>query len=897
MEYTSNQQKAINHWEGNLQIIACAGSGKTDVITRRIAKLVSMGVKTSSIVAFTFTENAAEEMKFRVRKHLQELRPEDPEIGDMYIGTIHSFCFELLKEFQPQYRTFDVLEEHQRVLFLSNYTNYNLIGIGTICNDKSRYQKITRFCQNIDIIREEMIDPLDLPKDLWKCYQKYIELIHEEKFLDFSGMMAEFLRFLENDEEFASKIRARFKHIIVDEYQDINPIQEKIIQLIAGEQGNVCVVGDDDQCIYQWRGTNVNNLLTFEKRYDDVKSIEITKNFRSSKIIIDGARKLIEQNENRLPKKIRAWEKAKTQYEPGDIYTVYFSKPQEEIDFILDKIEHLRGTQFINNKGETFALDYRDMAIFFRSVKISADKYIKAFKKRGIPFIVKGGGKLFEQDEVLLAVKSLAYLAEYKYNRKKVTPQMLKKHYNECFGNNGNVELFLANIEQLKHSEDLEGYISLQGVYHKILGYMSSPEFVFTETQLYNLGMLSQAITDFEAIYKTIKLSKIKYFLGFIHGYAKWNYEEGGAEDPTKVNAIKIMTVHRAKGLEFPIVFVPELHDGLFPMQPKKSKWLVPEELFDKNRYEGSIEDERRLFYVAITRSQKYLFLSANGGNSTRKNRPSRFFNEFPKNYVLSTPLPDPTKREQLDLSQASPLKRFATSYSDLRYFDRCPYDYKLRFIFGFNPEIAIALGYGKSVHNILNIIHSKYRTDPPSPEKLREIVDENFFLRYCTKESIERFKLSAYKIVENYLAKFSDEFNLILETEKSFEFALKNSLISGQIDLIKKYDEEGGLEAIEIVDFKEHNNAEIATDYKKQLRLYAIASKRALGIDTKKATVHHLDEGTREEVDIGEKVLWEVKENTKDTITKIVNRKFPKHPSDKRCEFCDWKHFCSKKG
>lgn len=249
------QEDTINFKDGNLQIIACAGSGKTDVITRRIANIVSKGVKTENIVAFTFTEKAAEEMKFRVRKHLQELRPEDPETGDMYIGTIHSFCFDLLKSLKPKYKGYDVLEENTRMLFLNKYDVFYKVGLNNL--DDKTYKAIEKFCRCADVVREEMINPNKLPSEFRQCYKNYLALLENEKFLDFSGMMFEVVNFLESDEEFTRKVREKYKHIIVDEYQDVNPLQEKLIRLMAGDNGNLCVVGDDDQCIYQWRGTNI----------------------------------------------------------------------------------------------------------------------------------------------------------------------------------------------------------------------------------------------------------------------------------------------------------------------------------------------------------------------------------------------------------------------------------------------------------------------------------------------------------------------------------------------------------------------------------------------------------------------------------------------------------------
>jgi len=895
VKYTEHQQRAIDHWEGNLQIIACAGSGKTDVITRRIAKLVSTGVPKESIVAFTFTENAAEELKFRIRKHLQDLQPDDPEIGDMYVGTIHSFCYNLLQDFKPRYKAHDVLDEHKRVLFVSTYDNARRIGLRDLF--KRSYRNFEKFCLNIDVVREEMIDPKLLPEEFRKCFENYIKLLDEECFLDFSGMMHLVYHYLLSDVDFATKVFNRIQYVIVDEYQDINPLQEKLIELLTDRNGNLCVVGDDDQCIYQWRGTDVSNILTFTKRYIDVESIEITTNFRSSDVIVNSAKEVIERNFERLPKEISSWNDSKIIFETGDIYAINFESNLQELEFVLEKIKSLRGKKYINNRGEEYAIDYRDMAIFFRSVKNSADPYIQAFKDHNIPFIVKGGGKLFEQEEVLLVVKSIAFLGNFTFAGP-TTINELTRLYNECFGSRGNVDHYLQQMQAYKSTKASEDYISLQGVFQMILSFLGATMFEFSETQLYNLGMLSQTITDFEAIYKRIKLKGIKYFLGFITGYAKWNYEEGGSDDPTKINAIKIMTVHRAKGLQFPVVFIPEVVRGLFPTRRRSREWFIPEELFEKERYEGTIEDERRLFYVALTRSEKYLFLSChqNNINSDRRSNPSIFFEEFPKQFALTQPIPDPTDRKELDLSETALLHRFATSYSDLRYYDRCPFDYKLRFIFGFNPEIAIALGYGKSIHNILNIIHTDHRRIPPDFETVQQIVDDNFFLRYCTPDFMQRFKDSAIRIVQTYVKNFSGEFKLILETEKSFEFALDEALISGQIDLIKRLSEDGELEAIEIVDFKEHDNTEFTTDYRKQLRLYAIASMRALGLNPKRATVHHLDEGTRSEVDISKKVLTAVEKNISNSIQSIMKRVFPKHPTKRKCEFCDWRHFCTKK-
>jgi len=451
-------------------------------------------------------------------------------------------------------------------------------------------------------------------------------------------------------------------------------------------------------------------------------------------------------------------------------------------------------------------------------------------------------------------------------------------------------------VEDRRGSLEPDSWISLQEELQSVMNYMGVTDFEFTEVQMYNLGMLSQVISDFEIARKKIKAKAFKYFLGYVRAYAESQYEEGGNDDPTLVNAVKIMTIHRAKGLEFPVVFMPNLVSGRFPPRGGDKTWFIPTELFDVDRYEGCLEDERRLFYVAITRSQKFLFLT--GARKTyslkRDKSPSIFFNEFPEGYALTSPEPDPTDRVISDIEITEPLRNFPTSYSDLRYYDRCPYDYKLRCIYGFNPGVVMALGYGRNVHNVLNILHNDFRDTIPSADEVEDIVYNNFFMRYAPEAYAERFRKSITKLVGNYVDRHAGDFNLVLEAEKSFEFSLGNGLISGNIDLIKKLDAEGNLEGIEIVDFKNREDTELATDYEKQLKLYAIASLRSLGLNPKKATVHHLDDDSLTEVNISPGELGRVEDEVKDEILNITRRNFPKNPGSSRCRKCDFKLICN---
>lgn len=912
MSYTKSQQNVINFNEGFLQVIACAGSGKTDTITRRIARLIAKGLPPDNMVAFTFTEKAAEEMKFRIRKHLLELRPDNPELGDMYVGTVHSFCFELLKNYYPKYKNYDVLDDHTRVLFLKQYQNLHEIGLDKL--GKESYKAVSKFCFNVDIVREEMLDPNTLPKDFKYSYCKYIEILEKEKFMDFSGMMYQVLQLLNDDNEFRKKIQEKYQYVTVDEYQDINPVQEKIISSMVGPDCNLCVVGDDDQCIYQWRGTDVENILTFEKRYNKqrVHKEDITINFRSSESVVSSAKKVIERN-TRLEKAITIWDEGQIKSEPGDIYKVFFPNWEEEIKWIVEKINALRGRRYVNNKGEEFLLDYCDMVIFFRSVKTSAEPLIKAFKNADIPFIVKGGGLLFNASEIELTLMAFHFLSELKYSPPhsyssshsvEVTVKLLSAKYKEVFGSEGNPDFFVEELEDKRDYIEQDDFISIQKLFHLIVKYMGATERNFPETVLYNLGRFSQVISDFETIYgANVRFKQIKYFFGYVKGHAELNYDEGGSDDPTKINAVKIMTIHSAKGLQFPIVFVSDLIKGRFPSEGYHGDpWYIPRDLFNADRYGGNEEDERRLFYVAITRSEKFLFLTGSkyvpsDAFHPKRREPSMFFNEFPNKYaILDWKKPDPTKRDTLSLDRAEPLRGFPTSYSELRYYDWCPYDYQLRYIYGFNPIIDMALGYGRSIHNILNMIHTNYRDKAPTPDEIADIVDDNFYLRYAPPTRHEVFRNAAERVVNNYAQKFGGDFSRVLETEKTFEFVLGEALIAGSIDLIKKIDDDGSLQGIEIVDFKNRDRDEMAMDYAKQLKLYAIASLRALGMDPKKAVVHHLDDNSLSEVDITPIALKQTEDEVRKTVDNILNRQFPKCGDGDKCRKCDMQQICPKR-
>ena len=902
--------------QGNLQTIACAGSGKTEFVSTRVAYLVAQGLaKPENILAFTFTERAAEELKFRIRSKIRQLIGHQPDVGDLYVGTIHSFCFELLKEYVPGYRGFDVLDEGKRysfILSIRNELGYDELEDWLISSGAQKPYGMTKqtwvlntFIRGVDIVREEMQRPENTSAchAFCKAMQTYDQRLLERRFLDFSSMMSHAVEKLENDNAIHNEVRKRFTHITVDEYQDINPIQEKLIQLLAGKDGNLCVVGDDDQSIYQWRGSTVDNIRTFRKRYKNVFTYHLPVNFRSTDGIINLGKELITKNTQRLKKDIKPSIK---EAEPGDIYKYYFTYQKDEIEFIVDRINSLIGTEWKDTNGCTRGLAYSDIAIFFRSVRYDGRPYLDALEKAGIPYAVSGVGGLFEALEVDIVFDILSYLGDFgKIWVSDVgvsitpVPDSIYDYAKDTFLLPPKAD-FIAVLGQLKEDYKQRRRISLQDLYADILVLLGVIDPTFhtddREIQMYNLGRLSQAISDYEGTRTYCIYRDIQRFCWFIRHYAEGSYDAGAGEDPTLViNAVQVMTLHATKGLGFPVVFMPYCVD-------RKPRQTAPGFLdaskFDFTRYHGSTEDERRLFYVGMTRAKKFLFITTSHDPGYRKHKkyPSLFFKELNDKFCITDLSLDPTPRKKLPPQPSAEDYRFPTNYSELSDYIRCEYDYKMRYIYGFNPIIVQALGYGKQIHNILNLLHKVTQQTGfiPTDEQIAQAVIDHFYLRYAADEQQETLRKSALRSVLRYVGMWHEDFSLSVKTERPFEMDVDNALVSGSIDLLKRrYPND---DILEIIDFKTGNERKLDEDLHLQVQLYTVAAREALSLDVQKAYVHFLDvkKQQRVEILITPQQLKLAMQTVKDAITGITTRRFGRNPRNKKvCEGCDWRKTC----
>ena len=666
------------------------------------------------------------------------------------------------------------------------------------------------------------------------------------------------------------------------------------------------MVGDDDQSIYQWRGSVVDNILDFKTRYKDVYTHYLPINFRSTGGIINLSKELIIKNKKRLNKEIKS---CGIPFEKGDIYKIKFDLQADEIKFIVNRIKSLIGTKWIDKDGHERGLAYSDIAVFFRSVKWDGKPYLDAFDTAKIPYAVSGIGGLFDAPEVDIVFSILSYLGDFKKlvdpdDGSYVTPNedFIYESSKIIFDLPGE-KAFKNSLKKLKQDLEAKGRISLQGLYADILVLLGlTDEDLHSESneiRLYNLGHLSQAISDYEGTRTYCTKKDIGGFCWFIRHYAESSYDSGVGEDPTLViNAVQVMTLHGTKGLGFPVVFMPWCVDR--PQRSTAPGFLDPRK-FNYSRYQGSIEDERRLFYVGMTRSKKYLFVTTcyDPGPHKRKKSPSQFFTELNGKYYITRDVPDPTKRKKLKPEPSTENFRFPTNYSELSDYLRCEYDYKIRYIYGFNPIIVQALGYGKQIHNVLNILHKQVQQTGKIPKdtEIAQVVADNFYLRYAADEQQETLRKSALRSVLRYVAMWQKDFTLSVKTERTFEMDVENALLSGSIDLLKR--ENSKEDVLEIIDFKTGNERKLDEELHLQVQLYTIAAREALALNVKKAFVHFLDDNKQQRIEIltTDKQLELAMATVKDAIKGVTSRRFRLNPRNvKTCTNCDWQKICPKK-
>ena len=642
------QQQAVQHTEGPLLILAGAGSGKTKVLTVRIAHLLAQGINPYEILAITFTNKAAKEMKSRVESLVGDVA------NRIWLSTFHSFCAKFLR-----------FELDNFLGYNSNFTIYDTSDSQAVIkaalkalNLDDKYYPVGAMIGAISDAKNKLLFASDFRKQARDFYQQKVADVYEyyerelrkNNALDFDDLLLVAVKLLQSNEAVLDKYSKRFRYVMIDEYQDTNHAQYLLAKLLAAHWKNIAVVGDADQSIYAWRGADIQNILDFEKDYPNCTSIKLEQNYRSTKIILDAANAVIENNEGR-PKKNLWTDKT----EGAKIQHFTAQSEHEEAAFIGDTIA---------KKHDIHGVPYGDMAILYRT-NAQSRVLEEALIKRALPYTMVGGTKFYDRKEIkdVLAYLRVLYnpfddlslLRIINVPKRSIGATTVAKLQDYARANGTSLfmtltQLHLVDTIKGKTKEKLEEFgiliftlvaemedKTVLDILESILdrtGYLAQLE-ESTDPQdqarAENIGELLSVAKDFQ---DTNPNGTVEDFLEQV---ALVNDVDSFEQEESKVT---LMTLHAAKGLEFPIVFLGGLEEGLFP----HSRTLMnPEE----------IEEERRLAYVGITRAEKELYIS-NATTRTVFGRtssylPSRFIDEIPEELVdglrAKRKVPDDIKR------------------------------------------------------------------------------------------------------------------------------------------------------------------------------------------------------------------------------------------------------------
>lgn len=642
------QQQAVQHTEGPLLILAGAGSGKTKVLTVRIAHLLAQGVNPYEILAITFTNKAAKEMKSRVEGLVGDVA------NRIWLSTFHSFCAKFLR-----------FELDNFLGYNSNFTIYDTSDSQAVIkaalkalNLDDKYYPVGAMIGAISDAKNKLLFASDFRKQARDFYQEKVADVYEyyerelrkNNALDFDDLLLVAVKLLQSNEAVLDKYSKRFRYVMIDEYQDTNHAQYLLAKLLASHWKNIAVVGDADQSIYAWRGADIQNILDFEKDYPNCTSIKLEQNYRSTKIILDAANAVIENNEGR-PKKNLWTDKT----EGAKIQHFTAQSEHEEAAFIGDTIA---------KKHDIHGVPYGDMAILYRT-NAQSRVLEEALIKRALPYTMVGGTKFYDRKEIkdVLAYLRVLYnpfddlslLRIINVPKRSIGATTVAKLQDYARANGTSLfmtltQLHLVDTIKGKTKEKLEEFgiliftlvaemedKTVLDILESILdrtGYLAQLE-ESTDPQdqarAENIGELLSVAKDFQDTNPTGTVEDFLEQVALVNDVDFFEQEE---------SKVTLMTLHAAKGLEFPIVFLGGLEEGLFP----HSRTLMnPEE----------IEEERRLAYVGITRAEKELYIS-NATTRTVFGRtssylPSRFIDEIPEELVdglrAKRKVPDDIKR------------------------------------------------------------------------------------------------------------------------------------------------------------------------------------------------------------------------------------------------------------
>jgi len=883
------QEAAVNSDAKQLCILACAGSGKTTTLTRRIARLINDGgVDPSQVAAITFTVLAGDNLKGELSRVLTDRSA----TSRMFVGTIHSFCFQILiaerilsvEAFEP------ITESQQFILLTKNWSAWEIQKVDPTA-DKSSL--IERLMASFDIIKMNSI-PLDRLREahpeIVRMYELYNKYLADNGFIDYADMLTKVRYLLLNNEQIRLHCVERFPYVFVDEYQDVDPVQAEIIDVFR-QTADVCVVGDDDQAIYQFRGADERNIQAFSESEACVTS-PLSENRRCPRNILA----ISEKNISRVDKRLR--KPMYTRTASGLVSIRQFADLRDELAYIVDNIRQLMSTKAITSYGQ--------VGILLRSMASYGSDYVNALKTVGIPCIARGARTLFSTNEVKQLVATIEWFAKNGDDMEQL-PQL-----SQLFSKPINEQMFPAidksslltetdfqaaglsladwslfsQLQNLRTRYEERRFGSLLELIHRFIEELGLFKREGDSIIKYNVAQFTRIIGEYEKIQDNKSFRSLAAFLA---AYARNSYDEISPPD-MRADAVNLLTIHQSKGLEFDFVFVPMLVKQRFPLERSTKRWLIDNRLFDSERYMTSLDNERRLFYVACTRARKAVYLLASQDVGLRKPKSPSLF------WIESSEVQIPDKN-QVPVRTDKPRgnqQYLVTGYSSLEYYLTCPYRYQVIVEYGLEFPQAVFFQFGKLMHDVLAIINSSALSGrPPTLDEAKVYLDQNFMLYYkntnMRQYDIRKQQLRAAHAIEAYYAQQAEWMSNLVGMEGDLEYTTDRALIRGRYDALVR--NKRGKHTI--IDYKTGQpHAGLRTDF--QMQFYCLAAQSQRNIEVDEAIVYYIEADQSTIFAVTSEFLREGEENIAKTINGILAKEFNPAPHKGICAQCEARRVCS---
>ena len=635
------QKEAVTHLDGPLLIVAGAGSGKTRVLTARIANIIKeKKAFPNQILAVTFTNKAAKEMQTRVSNIIGSTA-----VGLSWLGTFHSICAKLLRKHAAAVNlnsNFTIIDTDDQTRLIKNICKAENVDVKKLSPKYilaiiDRWKNRGFYPNEVNINKKDIYEKTILP--IYKIYQQKLNDLNS---CDFGDLILHSLKILETNVDIREIYKKNFKYILVDEYQDTNFVQSKWLKLLVGNDQNICCVGDDDQSIYSWRGAEIKNFLEFDKSYKNTKIIRLEKNYRSTQNILSVASNLISNNENRVGKTLE------TTMEDGDLVNLNcFKSGKDEAIGTSDEIEKIKKNYSFNN-----------IAILVRAI-FQTREFEERFLKIGIPYRILGGIKFYERTEIKDCVAYLRLIYQEKDDlaferivnkpKRSIGETTIKDIHN--FSKNNSLCLEISsrkmidqNLIKPKAKIGLTTFLDLINKWRNDLKLKNINHVKLLQLILDESGY-SAMLKDKKDLENENRLENIKELLSAMKEFDNLESFLEHVALATSIDQnwdgekINMMTMHAAKGLEFDVVFLPGWEEGLFPHQKSIEE-----------KGQNGLEEERRLAYVGITRAKKKLFISFSMNRFYQgdwiDSMASRFVSELPEKFLEKNSFFDQDKDE-----------------------------------------------------------------------------------------------------------------------------------------------------------------------------------------------------------------------------------------------------------